>query len=209
MYNLKKERLTAREIEGFKEDLIQIRLRISEWEKNSFGKIQTYYEDAYLKILEARLLRKNDLLKCLGKISQAIGIYERVKQLLNERIENINEKLDLTEENSIVFNKEQELFNKCSKSLIATIKLKKEFESVFNQLSEKGILREDLIKISELTSEYQVDLYKIIVETFGHDSRMKNAIMEILKKIVVLVPYLLIILIPKNSHNKSDIYNYP
>ncbi len=179
----KKERLTAREIEGFKEDLIQIRLRISEWEKSSFGKIQTYYEDAYLKTLEARLLRKNDLLKCLGKISQAIGIYESVKQLLNERIENINEKSDLTEEDSIVFNKEQELFNTCSKSLIATNKLKKEFESVFNQLSEKGILREDLIKISELTSEYRVDIYKIIVDTFGHDSRMKNAIMDILKKI--------------------------
>ena len=179
----KKERLTAREIEGFKEDLIQIRLRISEWEKSSFGKIQTYFEDAYLKILEARLLRKNNLLKCLGKISQAIGIYERVKQLLNERIENINEKSDLTEEDSIVFNKEQELFNTCSKSLIATNKLKKEFESVFNQLSEKGILREDLIKISELTSEYRVDIYKIIVDTFGHDSRMKNAIMDILKKI--------------------------
>jgi len=180
---LKKERLTARENEGLKEDLIQIRLRISEWEKSSFGKIQTYYEDAYLKILEARLLRKNNLLKCLGKISQAIGIYERVKQLLNERIENISEKSDLTEEDSIVFNKEQELFNKCSKSLLATINLKKEFQSVFNQLSEKGILREDLIKISELTSEYQVDLYKIIVDTFGHDSRMKNAIIEILKKI--------------------------
>ncbi|GAH53180.1 unnamed protein product, partial [marine sediment metagenome] len=47
-------------IDMLNEDLRQIILNIAEGEKSTFGELQIYYEDAYLKIIEARLLRKND-----------------------------------------------------------------------------------------------------------------------------------------------------
>jgi MFS family permease len=84
---LEVEDLTAREIDMLNEDLRQIILKIAEGERSTFGDLQIYYEDAYLKIIEARLLRKNDLIKSRGKILEAINIYERVKNLLNERLD--------------------------------------------------------------------------------------------------------------------------
>ncbi|MFX1592556.1 MAG: hypothetical protein ACFFCL_07680, partial [Promethearchaeota archaeon] len=72
----------------------------------------------------------------------------------------------------------------CTKSLNATIKLKEEIEFLlFTQLKEKGIQRDDLIKISDLALEYDVDLYDVIVDTFREDSKTKNALIETLEKI--------------------------
>jgi len=76
---LNEEDLSSSEKEQLQEGLKQISLRISEGEKSTYGMIQTYYEDAYLKILEARLNRKNHIIRGLGKILEAISIYERVK----------------------------------------------------------------------------------------------------------------------------------
>ena len=39
------------------------------------------------------------------------------------------------------------------------------------------------MKISELTLEYQVNLYKVLEDTFGQDNKTKKAIEEILNTI--------------------------
>jgi len=177
------EDLTAKEIDMLNEDLRQIILKISEGERSTFGQLQILYEDAYLKIIEARLLRNNDLIKSKGKIQQAIKIYYRVRNLLNERLEIITESADLSEEDEFVNEKERELLEKTSSALTATITLKNEIEGVFKKLEEKGIREKDLRKISELTYEYHVNLYDVIVDTFGQDRGTKDIIMGILKEI--------------------------
>ncbi len=180
---LNNENLTAQDINQLKNELRQIYYRISEYEKSTFGEIQTYYEDAYLKILEARLNSTNHLIKSLGKIDEAIKIYERVKYLLNERLEIVEEKPDLSEEESIVRDKEQELFDKCSNSLNATIKLRKVVENAFNHLKEEGIQIEDLRKISDLAQEFDVEIYDVIVDTFQDDKKTQKVLIETLGKI--------------------------
>jgi MFS family permease len=180
---LEVEDLTAREIDMLNEDLRQIVLKIAEGERSTFGDLQIYYEDAYLKIIEARLLRKNDLIKSRGKILDAINIYERVKNLLNERLDVLLDNSELSDEDKFVYDKEQELLQKCTKALIATNNLKDEFEGIFEKLEEKGIAEKDLKKISELTLEYNINLYKVIVETFGQDKKTKDTILEVLNEI--------------------------
>ncbi len=180
---IKNEVLKEVEHYRLKQDLKQIYLRISEWEKSSFGKIQIFYEDAYLKIIEARLLRKKDLIKCSSKITHAINIYNRVQRILKERSDTIEDKKDISKEDSIILKKEKELYEKCSNALQATEKLKDEIEGIFTQLEARGVKKENLIKISELTSEYNVNVYQVIDETFGEDSEMITILKEILKKI--------------------------
>lgn len=179
---LNTQNLNVKEIDVLNEQLRQIRKKINEWEKSTFGELETYYEDAYLKVVEARLNRQ-DLIKSREKIAQTIHIYERLKYLLIERIEDIEAKEDLSDEESIVFKKEKDLLDKCTKSLSATLKLKEEIDNVFIQLKEHGIRQWDLRKISQLTSEYQVDIYSVIIDTLGQDNETKDAIIEILRKI--------------------------
>ncbi|MGQ4875688.1 MAG: MFS transporter [Promethearchaeia archaeon] len=179
----KKEDLGKEEKEALLEALNQLRQQIDEWEKSTLGKIQTFYEDAHLKIIEARLLRKTDILSCIRKISEAYNIYERVLLLLKERIDETNEKTELTEEEEIMFSKEKELLEKCLSSLKATETLKKGLADIINQLKHEGIKRDDLIKVAELTSEYQVDISKIIIDTFAHNGTTKKRLIEILDKI--------------------------
>ena len=176
-------KLTATETDSLKQELNQKYTTISEWERSTFGEIQTYYEDANLKIIEARLNRKKHLILGLRKISESINIYERVKYLLSERLEIVEEKPDLSEDDTIIRDKEQELFDKCSKSLNATLKLKEEIELTFSQLKQKGIQLEDLRKISELTQEYDIDLYDVILDTFKQDPLTKYALIETLETI--------------------------
>ena len=176
-------KLTVTETNNLKQELNQKYTIISEWEKSTFGEIQTYYEDANLKIIEARLNRKKHLILGLRKISESINIYERVKYLLSERLEIVEEKPDLSEDDTIIRDKEQELFDKCSKSLNATLKLKEEIELTFNQLKQKGIQLEDLRKISELTQEYDINLYDVILDTFKQDPLTKYALIDTLETI--------------------------
>ena len=180
---LKGEDLTAKEIDMLNEDLRQIILKISEGERSTFGQLQILYEDAYLKIIEARLLRNNDLIKSKSKIQDAIKIYYRVRNLLNERLEIITETAELSEEDKFVNEKERKLLEKTSNALVATKTLKNEIEGVFKKLEEKGITEKDLRKISELTFEYQINLYDVIVDTFGQDRKTKDILMEILEEI--------------------------
>ncbi|MFX1556901.1 MAG: hypothetical protein ACFFC9_06585, partial [Promethearchaeota archaeon] len=180
---LNNEDLSEMEKELYIADLEQIFLKIAEGEKSTFGELQIYYEDAYLKIVEARLLRKNDLVKSLAKVSEAINIYQRVKNLLSERLEVINENSEISKEDSMVLQKEKNLFEKASKSLMATKRLKSEFEEIFNQLKEKGISKEDLIKMSELTLEFNIDFYQVMTDTFGQDKETKNALKKIESRI--------------------------
>ncbi|MHA1273226.1 MAG: MFS transporter [Promethearchaeota archaeon] len=181
--SLKNENISSQERYQLFQDLKQIFLRISEFDKSTFGKIQTLYEDAYLKIIEARLLRTSNLIGCIDKINEAIKIYERVNLLLKERIDEIKEKSELEEEEEIIFKKEEALFQKCSNTIQATLKLKRGCDNIMKQLKKRGITKHDLIKISELTSEYLIDPSKIIKETFGHDDKTKNIIVNILKNI--------------------------
>jgi len=183
---LKNDDLSAKERDILNEDLRQIDLMIAEGKKSTFGELQIYYEDAYLKIIEARLLRKNDLLKSIYKVIEAIKIYSRVKNLLSERLEVINDNSTLTQDDLTVYEKEKELYRKASKSLKATIELKNDFEGIFAKLEENGITRADLIKISELTYEYDVNISNIILETFGQDKETKNAILRIIKEIDII-----------------------
>ena len=180
---LKEFNLTAEEIRNLERELDQNYIKISEWDKSTFGEIQTYYEDANLKIIEARLNRKKHLILGLRKISEAIKIYERVKYLLNERLEIVEEKPDLSEDEAKIKDTEQELLNKTAKSLNATIKLKEEIEFTFKQLKQKGIEVEDLRKISDLTQEYNVNLYDIILDTFKQDPLTKYALIDTLETI--------------------------
>ena len=181
--NLNQPDITIEEKKSNTRHLRQIYTKISEWEKSTFGEIQTYYEDAYLKILEARLNRKQHLFKSLSSISESIKIYERVKYLLNERLEIVVENPNPSEEETIVRDREQELYDKCSKSLNATIKLKGEIENTLDQLNEKGVQTEDLLKLSDLALEYDIDLYNVIIDTFQKDSKTKKALIEALDKI--------------------------
>ncbi|MHA2185766.1 MAG: hypothetical protein ACXAAI_12275, partial [Promethearchaeota archaeon] len=175
--------LSPYEINNLRDDLRKAYIKINEWEKSTFGEIQTYFEDANLKIIEARLNRKKNLLVGVSKIAEAIRIYERVKHLLNERLEIVEEKSELSSDDSIIRDKELELYNKCSNSLNATIRLKEEIESAFDHLGEKGVQREDLKKILDLTQEYDVDLYDIIVDTFKQDIETKDALINTLETI--------------------------
>lgn len=179
----KDETVSEKEKELLNEDLRQIVLKIAEGEKSTFGELQIYYEDASLKIIEARLLRKNDLLRSMKKIIEAILIYERVKNLLNERLEILNGTADLTEEDQLVYEKERNLLEKCSMSLLATKKLKEEFEEISNQLEENGISKRDLEKISELASEFNVNISSIINDTFGKNKEAKKILNKIFVKI--------------------------
>lgn len=141
-----------------------------------------YYEDAYIKIVEAKLLRNRDLINSMGKINEAIVIYHRVKHLLKERVEDI-EKIKLSKEEQKMFDKEHSLYEKSKNALNATINLKEGIEKIIIQLSEKGIQKEDLMKISDLTLEYQVNLYQVMEDTFGKDNKTRKSIQEVLKKI--------------------------
>ncbi len=175
--------ISNQERELLEQDLKQIELMISEGEKSTFGQLQIYYEDAYLKIIEARLLRKTDISQSFGKILEAIKIYERVKNLLNERIDETLDESKFTEEDKRVLEKEKALYNKSSNALLATEKLKSEFEEIMTQLKEKGIQEEDLIRITELTNEYSLDFNKILMETFGEEVKIKKEFIKIIDKI--------------------------
>jgi MFS family permease len=175
--------LSIQEKDLLYEQLRELKLRIGHLEKSTFGELQIFYEVAYLKIVEARLLRKFDLIKSMVKINEAIDIYHRTKHLLQERLNERDEKDVLSEEESIMYEKEQDLYKKCVKSLKATRKLKVEIDSVFIKLEKIGIHKEDLSKITELTSEYQIDLSSVIIDTLDADRKLKKAITEILQKI--------------------------
>ncbi|TFG09140.1 MAG: MFS transporter [Promethearchaeota archaeon] len=179
---LENQNLENKDVDNLNEKLRQLKKKISEGEISTFGEVETYYEDAYLKIVEARLNRQ-DLIKSRDLILKAIHIYERVKYLLLERIEEVEQREDEDEEEQIVFNKENELLEKCSQSLLATLRLKEEIDKVFAELRTHGIHQADLRKISLLTSEYQVDLYNVIIDTFGQDEETRRDISSILQKI--------------------------
>ena len=180
---LEKEDLSSKEVEMLNEDLKQVVLKIAEGEKSTFGELQIYFEDASLKIVEARLLRNNDLLKCRNKIMDAIKIYQRTTNLLNERLEIIPDNSQLSEEDSFVYNKEKRLLEKCKASLDATLELKNKIENIITQLNDEGITEKDLMKISELTLEYNVNLYNVIYETLGKDQNVQKKINTILESI--------------------------
>jgi hypothetical protein len=180
---LEKKDLSPVEQDRLEGDLQHIKLRIGEFDKSTFGTVQTYYEDAYLKIVEARLMRNRDLIKSLSKIKEAITIYHRVKHILQERIENTEIKSDLSEEEQITLEREEELLEKCNKALIATQKLKDEIESILLELADQGIQERNLIKITELTSEYNVDLYEVLLDTFGQSKKTRDRLKSILKGI--------------------------
>ena len=175
--------ISIQERELLEQDLRQIELMINEGEKSTFGQLQIYYEDAYLKMIEARLLRKNNITQSFDKILEAIKIYERVKNLLNERLDETLDESKFTEEDKTVLQKEKDLFNKCSNALLATRRLKSEFEGIMSQLREKGIKEEDLIKITELAREYNLDFNKILMETFGQDAKVIKDFIKITDKI--------------------------
>jgi MFS family permease len=164
-------------------DLEQIKLQIGELDKSTFGTIQTYYESAYIKIVDADLLRKYDLIGCLRKIDKAIKIYRRVKHLLNERIEDIGIRTDLSEEDLIAYEKEKKLCKKSDDALQACLNLKNQIEDIIKRLEKQGITTSDLKSISKLTSEYKVDLDTVLLDTFGENKATRKKLISLLEEI--------------------------
>ncbi|TXT65500.1 MAG: Inner membrane transport protein YdhP [Promethearchaeota archaeon] len=180
---LEQEDISEQRARSLNEDLIQIKLWMGEWEKSTFGTIQTYYDDAYLKIVEARLLRKMNLMEALRKIQNAISIYHRVKHLLSERIDNVDKKKDLSDEDLMEYEKEMELYRKSRDALWATIHLKNQVQNIIEKLNENGIERENLEKISDLTSEYHINFQKVILDTFAENQKTREKLKSILNDI--------------------------
>jgi hypothetical protein len=176
--------------EHLRKDLEQTKLYIGEsFPKSTFGIIQTYYEDAYLKITEAYLLDTSQVFDILERIERAIHIYNRVKRLLEERIEDIGRRSDLSDEDNIALEKEKELYRKTKNALWATLNLKNRIEDLIQSLEEQGIERENLKKIADLTTEYNLNLRTVILETFRDDPKTRetllsayNNIMEVFKE---------------------------
>ncbi|MBD3213913.1 MAG: MFS transporter [Candidatus Lokiarchaeota archaeon] len=180
---LEQEDISERRVRSLNEDLTQIKLWMGEWEKSTFGTIQTYYDDAYLKIVEARLLRKMNLMEALRKIQNAISIYHRVKHLLSERIDNVDKKTELSEEDLIAYEKETELYKKSRDALWATVHLKNQVQNIIEKLNQNGIERENLEKLSDLTSEYHINFQKVILDTFSEDKKTRAKLKSLLNEI--------------------------
>ncbi len=179
IYNqLEKKNLTPYEREHLQKDLEQIKLRIGEFPQSTFGIIQTYYDDAYLKITEAYLMDSSQVFEILDKINSAISIYNRVKSLLNERIEEIGRRSDLTEEDKKALEKERELYNKTKSALLTTVNLKKRIEDLIESLERYGIERENLKKIAKLISEYNLNLRAVLLETFQDDQETQEKLLD-------------------------------
>lgn len=182
---LGKENISSSTRRHLLKDLEQIKLFLGESFPNStFGIIQTYYEDAYLKITEAYLLDSSQVFEILDRIDRAIRIYNRVKHLLDERIEDIGRRSDLTEEDKIALEKERELYGKTKNALWATLNLKTKIEDLIENLEEQGIERKNLKKIADLTSEYNLNLRKVILETFRDDQKTKETLLSAYNKIM-------------------------
>ncbi|TXT62501.1 MAG: Inner membrane transport protein YdhP [Promethearchaeota archaeon] len=171
---LKQKKISSAEKLRLEDDLEQIKLQIAELDKSTFGTIQTYYESAYYLIVDAGLLRKYDLLGSIRKVYKAIEIYHRIKQLLGERTEDIGIRTDLSEEDSIAYEREKKLFKKAQNALWACITLKNQMEDIIKKLDESGVSNNDLQKISNLTHEYKINLEEILLDTFGDKSTRKK-----------------------------------
>ena len=83
------EREIAELVRQKKDELKNIYEKISVWGKSTLYEIQIYSESGYLKIVEAKLLRKWDLIKSISKINESIVIYNRIKHLLGERLADV------------------------------------------------------------------------------------------------------------------------
>ena len=77
-----------------------------------------------------------------------------------------------------IYEKELELYKKTKKALWATQNLRDQFEGILNHLEEHGIKRQNLEKISDLTSEYNVNFYQIILDTFDYDKETKEKLLS-------------------------------
>ena len=60
---LRKEKISNEEKEKLTRELERAKDKINIWGRSTFGELQTYSESAYLKVIEARILRNRDLLK--------------------------------------------------------------------------------------------------------------------------------------------------
>jgi hypothetical protein len=135
------------------------------WEKSDYGKIEVLYEDAYLKVCEARLLRHYNPITCIDILKIATEIYDRVSHLCEDRVVEENAK-KLTEDEERFQNRVNELLILSQKSKANTNQLRNKLEEVIRRFLEKDIRKEELEDLVELTSEYGLKLQDVMADAF-------------------------------------------
>ena len=138
-------------------DTTQIQMKIDEFPRSDLGKIEILYETGYLKVVEARLVRKANDVRALDDLESAIKIFDRVQHLIQERIDS---QAYEGEEESL-----QALLTKAQRSEANTIRLRDGLERMFEVLRKAGIEFEDMKKMTDLTVEYNVPMQEVLNET--------------------------------------------
>ncbi|GAB4317204.1 MAG: hypothetical protein Kow0069_19820 [Promethearchaeota archaeon] len=170
---------TGADVRSVYSDLAQIQMKIDEFPKSDLNKIEILYDSGFLKVCEARLERKRDDTKAMASLQQAIRIFQRVERLLRERLSD-------KDEDEPDYERMRYLLQKAMNSKENTIKLQRGLERLFQELREEGIDTEDLRKISELTTEYELDIKEIIKETLGEEAaKVFDAISEEIDQLFV------------------------
>ncbi len=151
------------EITTLTSDLAQIQMKIDEFEKSDINKIEILYESGYLRVCEARLERKRDDLAALVRLQTAVKTFTRVERLVTERIEG-------KDEDDEDYKRLKYLLEKARSSKENTQKLADELEQIFKRLKGEGIEMDDLRKIAELTTEYDINIKDVLQESVGAET---------------------------------------
>ncbi len=149
-----------------KEDLELLYEKIDEMmEESDFGKIEILYDDAYLRVCEARLRRQYNPFESIKILEKSIEIYGRVIRLTEDRA--ISDEDRILEENHKEFQERiSKLLTLAKKSKTNTEILKEKFNKIIDAVLEKDISEENLLRIVELTTDYGLKLNEIVADTF-------------------------------------------
>ncbi len=156
-----------------KEDLELLYQKIDEvWEESDFGKIEILYEDAYLRVCEARLRRSYNPVESSNILKKAVETYDRVVRLTEDRIVSDDERI-ITDEMEDFQRRVSDLLVLAKKSKSNTEILKKKLDQIVEAVLKRDISRENFMRILELTSDYGLKLNEIVADTFGGSTARK------------------------------------
>jgi MFS family permease len=147
------------------------------WELSDYGKIEVLYDNAYLKICDARLRRNYNPFETVTMLQQAIDVYDRVIRLASDRIVDEDAKKMSPEEEEFQ-RRNYELLILAKKSQSNTQLLKNKLEQLIKTVLERGgVKEEELRTLIELNSEYGIKIKDIVVE--GLEKRAAREIVKI------------------------------
>ncbi len=149
------------------EELESIAKKVKEnFEPSDISKIEVLYENAFLKVCEAKLNRKYNIFETIYLLDDAVQIYDRVIGLTEDRL--IEEGSKKMSEDELEYQKRvQNLLNNAKKSKMNTDMLKERIKEVFKAIENKGIKQTDLRQMMKLASDFQIEMDSLIEETFG------------------------------------------